>query len=359
MRKEHIAFAAACAFGTCLSRAVVVLMVLTFVLPVFAAEANHRPCLCGPKITPLQGTGRTVYIAQVRYSDPDNDPPAKVEVYIDGIAYPMKLVKGKAASGIYQARLTLPSGEHNYYFYTEDIRGLPERFPRSGAKPGPYVGAGKQVYNRLPVLTNGACFEDYITGQNVYTFTVNYLDKDGVKPQAVRVNIDGIWHDMELLQGSPAAGLYLYKTRLEPGNHFYYFAGIDQCGACVLHPAYGVIYGPQVGETENSTPRLMGEKVDPAAGNRGTIFTYYVEYRDADNDPPARAEIYINGKPHSMQLVGGKTHTGIYRFRTRLYPGMFHNYYFYFEDGKGGFCRLPEIGYFHGPVVTNDKGCEF
>ncbi len=340
MRKEHIAFAA------------VLSLFLAFILPLFAAEANHSPCLCGAKIVPIQGSAKNSYIAQVRYSDPDNDPPARVEVYVDGVAYPLRLVKGKPAAGIYQARLTLPPGEHSYYFYTEDVRGLAERFPRYGAKPGPYVGPGKKVYNRLPVLSNGGCHQDYITGEGIYTFTVNYLDKDGTTPRAVRVIIDGIPYDMKLLQGSPAAGLYYYKTKLTPGNHVYYFAGIDDCGTCVLHPHYGVLYGPRVGEVSNSTPRLIGEKVEPASGYPNTTFSYYIEYRDPDNDPPSRAEIYINGKPYEMQRVGGKPDCGIYRYRTKLYPGTYHNYYFYFEDGKGGFYRHPEIGYFHGPVVT-------
>ncbi len=340
MRKEHMAFAAAA------------VLFLALVLPAFAAEVNHKPCLCGARITPMQGGARNVYIAQVRYSDPDNDPPAKVEVYIDGIAYPMRLVKGKAAAGIYQARLTLPPGEHNYYFYTEDIRGMSERFPRYGAKPGPYVGKGKGVYNNVPMLTEGGVHEDLITGEGVYTFTVRYQDKDGVKPKMVRVVIDGIPYDMELLQGSPNDGIYYYKTKLTPGNHVYYFAAADECGSCVIHPKYGVIYGPKVVEGVNSSPRLYGEKVWPAAGGPGEVFTYYVEYRDPDNDPPARAEVYINGKPYTMKLAQGKPHTGVYRFRTRLYEGVYHNYYYYFDDGKGGVCRYPEIGYFHGPVVT-------
>jgi hypothetical protein len=349
MRKEHNAFAAA---------SVIVLTILASCLPVLAAEKNHRPCLCSPQLIPIQGSARNVYLARVRYSDPDNDPPAKVEVYIDGIAYPMRLIKGKAASGIYQARLTLPAGEHNYYFYAEDINGFSERYPRVGAKPGPYVGKGKQIYNNLPVLTNGGYQEDFVTGKNVYTFTVHYEDKDGIQPQAVRVNIDGIWYNMQLLQGEPTNGIYYYSTQLSPGNHFYYFAGVDQCGACVLHPSYGVVYGPKVGERENSSPRLIGAKVEPPAGNRRTVYTYYVEYRDPDNDPPARAEIYINGQPHQMKRVYGQAHTGVYQFRTRLYPGNFHNYYFYFEDGKGGFYRHPEIGVFHGPIVSAESGCE-
>lgn len=343
MHKKQIAFAAA-------SVALFGAFVLT--LPVFAGEVNHGPCLCRPKITPMQGGARNVYVAQVRYSDPDNDPPAKVEVYVDGIAYPMRLVKGKPAAGIYQARLTLTPGEHTHYFYTEDVRGGSERFPRVGAKPGPFVGFGKKIYNRPPLLTNGGHHEDYVTGMGVYTFTLNYLDKDGQNPQAVRVVIDGVPYDMKLHQGSPAAGLYLYKTKLTPGAHAYYFVGIDDCGACVLHPQQGVLYISAIGEKENSSPRLIGEKIEPAAGNPMTVYSYYVEYRDQDCDPPSRAEIYINGKPHKMKLVGGKPSTGLYRYRARLYPGAFHNYYFYFEDGKGGFYRYPPIGYFHGPVVV-------
>ncbi len=123
--------------------------------------------------------------------------------------------------------------------------------------------------------------------------------------------IDGIPYDMKLLQGPPAAGLYYYKTKLPPGNHVYYFVGIDDCGTCVLHPHYGVLYGPRVGEVGNSTPRLIGEKVDPASGYPNTTFNYYIEYRDPDNDPPSRAEIYINGKPYEMQRVGGKPDCGI------------------------------------------------
>lgn len=332
--------------------AVTAMVSLALTLPLFAEMANNSPCLCGAKIIPIQGSARNAYIAQVRYSDPDNDPPAKVEVYIDGIAYPMRRVKGKPTAGIYQARLTLPPGEHKYYFYAEDVRGMSNRFPRYGEKPGPYVGTGKNVYDRLPILSNGGVHEEFVTGSGVYTFTVDYLDKDGKNPRAVRVVIDGIPYDMQLLQGSPAAGVYYYKTTLTPGNHVYYFAGIDDCGSCVLHPKYGVIYGPKVAERENDGPILTGEKVEPAAGYPNTVFTYYVEYRDPNNDPPSRAEIYINGKPHQMRFVSGKPHTGLYRYQTRLYLGAYHNYYYYFEDGKGGFCRYPEIGYFHGPVVT-------
>jgi hypothetical protein len=96
MRIKHSAFAAASA----------VLVVLILAAPAFAAQGNNSPCLCKPAITPMNGTTRTVYVATVMYEDADGDVPAKVEVYIDGSPYPMRLAGGKAARGTYRARLT-------------------------------------------------------------------------------------------------------------------------------------------------------------------------------------------------------------------------------------------------------------
>lgn len=342
MRKQHHAFAAA---------SVAVLLILAAVGPTFAAQGNNPPCLCGAKITPKSGQARTAYVAQVRYTDPDGDIPAKVEVYVDNIAYPMRLVKGRAAAGIYQAKLTLPPGEHTYYFSAEDIKGQTERFPRYGAKPGPFVGTNS-VFNRLPVLTNGGVFFDYGPEGATYTFTVNYQDKDGTRPRAVRVVVDGIPHEMTLHKGNPADGIYLYQANLPAGPHAYYFTAADDCGGCVAHPGYGFLRGPEVDAVGNTAPVLLDGSVDPNIGGNRTPYTYSVEYRDIDRDPPAIARVYINGKPHEMKLRCGKACGGIYTYRARHCFGEWHNYYFYFEDGRGGATRLPEVGTLHGPVVT-------
>ncbi len=342
MRKPHSAFAAASA---------VVLAILVFSSPTLAATENSKPCLCGARITPLAGTARTVYVAQVKYSDPDGDIPARVEVYVDNIAYPLRLIRGRPNEGIYQARLTLPPGEHTYYFYAEDVRGLSERFPRYGSKRGPNVGTNR-TFNRLPVLTNGGVYFESGSEDATYTFTVNYEDKDGTNPRAVRVIIDGIVRDMTLHRGTPANGIYLYRTRLPAGPHSYYFVGIDDCGACVAHPRHGFLRGPEVAAMPNQPPQLIEPRVDPMIGTAQTRFIYRVEYRDPDGDPPSIARVYINGIPHDMKLRSGRSHTGIYTYRTRHYLGNFHEYYYYFEDGRGGTCRLPETGTFHGPNVV-------
>ncbi len=340
MRSKHIALSA--------------LVVLTVVLsvPLFAQEANHKPCLCQPAITPTSGMAKTAFVATVHYSDPDGDVPARVVVYVDNAAYPMRLIKGKAYDGVYRAKLTLPAGEHSYYFYTEDSRGLSERFPRYGAKKGPFVGA-KKPYNRLPLLTEGGVYFAHGTAQDIYTYTVNYRDLDCPPSPTVRVIVDGIPHEMKLHSGKPNDGIYLYQTTLPVGPHGYYFTAKDRNGDCVSLPANGFLRGPDVAESANTPPALSENRLYPPIGSHRTKYGYTVEYRDLEQDAPAVALIYVDGVPHAMKLAASKAYNGLYVYRTYHHIATDHNYYFYFEDGRGGECRFPERGSFHGPVAVN------
>ncbi len=335
-----------------LSTTLFVLAAATLVIPAFAQEANNKPCLSQPEFRPLEGgLTRTTYVASVRYSDPDGDPPARISIYVDGEAYPLRFASGKVAKGVYRARLTLPKGEHTYYFQVEDARGQTERLPRYGAWRGPFVGS-RAPYNRLPILSEGGVHYASSTSKDIYTYTVRYQDKDGkAPPRQVRVFIDGIPHQMKLHSGEPNDGIYLYETCLAPGSHHYYFSAEDDRGDCVSHPRYGFIRGPEVYETPNSPPRLSSNRITPPIGNHLSRYTYTVEYRDADNDPAALALIYIDGIPHQMSLAAGKPYNGLYVYRTKHFLAADHQYYFYFEDGRGGVCRFPERGSFHGPVV--------
>jgi hypothetical protein len=340
---KHSAFAAAS----------LVLIALVLAVPALAVQGNTRPCLCNPAITPMNGTTRTVYVATVMYEDADGDVPARVEVYIDGTAYPMRLAGKNAARGMYRARLTLPPGEHNYYFYAEDGRGGSERYPRYGAVPGPFVGQKKPM-NRIAALTDGGVYFNQGSDKSIYTFTVKFRDRDDCKPpRAVRVLIDGLPHTMSLHSGRPNNGTYLYETMLEPGPHAYYFGAMDGDGDCIMFPAHGFLRGPDVTAEPNHRPVLTDLKADPTIGTTVTSFTYRADYRDADGDAPSLALVYIDGVARKMTRTAGSGRGfGQYIFRTRLPPGVMHDYYYYFEDGRGGTCRLPEIGVFHGPVVT-------
>ncbi len=342
MRVKHYAFAAAS----------VVLLVLVLASPSLAAQGNAKPCLSNPIITPMKGTARTVYVATVKYSDPDGDAPARVEVNVDNVAYPMRLVGGRAANGTYRARLTLPPGEHSYFFYAEDVRGESERFPRYGARTGPFVGATKPM-NLLPVLTDGGVYFDYGSDRSIYTYVVHYKDRDGCKPpRCVKVFVDGVGHEMALHSGSRLNGTYHYQTMLPEGPHAYYFMAMDGDGDCMSLPAQGFIRGPEVVAQPNTPPSLIEQRIEPPTGGTASRYAFLVHYTDVDGDDPPTALIYIDNVPHAMTQVKGEDGNGLYSYIGHLFLSNMHSYYFYFEDGKGGTCRYPEVGIFHGPVVT-------
>jgi hypothetical protein len=348
MRTKHYAFAAAS----------VVLLVLVLATPSLAAQGNSKPCLCNPKISPMTGVAKTVYVATLSYTDPDGDAAAKVEVYIDNTAYPMKRVgRGTAARATYRARLTLPPGEHSYYFYAEDVRGASERFPRYGAYNGPFVG-NKKPMNRLPVLSEGGVYFDYGSNHSIYTYAVHYKDMDCPPSPKVKVVVDGISHDMKLHSGKANDGTYHYQTMLPTGSHAYYFMAKDRNGDCVSLPSAGFLRGPEVLAMPNTPPALLDQRNEPKVGGTTncwgfpTRYNFIVHYNDVDGDDPPVALIYIDNVPHSMKRIKGNAANGLYAYKSAEFLSNMHTYYYYFEDGNGASARMPEVGAFHGPVVT-------
>jgi hypothetical protein len=168
----------------------------------------------------------------------------------------------------------------------------------------------------------------------------------------VKVFIDGISHDMRLHSGTRINGTYLYQTMLPAGPHAYYFMAMDGDGDCVSLPAKGFIRGPEVLAGLNSPPVLLEQRVEPPTGSMRNRYGFLVHYNDVDFDAPATALIYVDNIPHAMKRVKGNAANGLYSYVTGHFLSGMHTYYFYFEDGKGGSCRLPAIGSFHGPVVT-------
>ncbi|HDQ98666.1 MAG TPA: hypothetical protein ENN51_00040 [candidate division WOR-3 bacterium] len=342
MRKRHHAFVA--------GLFVVVLAVTAG--SALAAETARKPCLCQPMIRPMDGVTRTTFVASVRYRDPNGIAPGRIVVNISGNDYPLTLARGRAYDGIYRARLTLTEGEHAYYFYAENAEGHSERFPRYGAKPGPWVG-GRARYNRQAILTRGGVHFEHGTDRKTYTFTVHYRDRDICKkPQRVTAVVDGIRHEMKLHSGTPNNGIYLYQAELPAGPHAYYFEAFDGDGECVTHPAHGFLRGPEVSEQPNVRPALSDNRIIPPTGSHRTKYAYTVHYKDADGDAPSIARLYVNDIAYDLKLASGKPHEGLYIHRMRHHVGWDHNYYFYFEDGRGGSARLPASGAFHGPIVT-------
>ncbi|MEO0092177.1 MAG: hypothetical protein ABIK61_05680 [candidate division WOR-3 bacterium] len=316
-----------------------------------ATKLNNRPCLFDGTIEPQSGTARNVYIASVHYYDPDGKRPSRIEVFVDDVSYPLKRKTGKPNDGIYRCKLTLPPGEHLYYFYAEDEQGKSARLPRYSAKKGPLVGVTKPILDRAR-LTKGGVFQKSGTDKTLYTYTVNYYDPKCNPPKEVAVYVDCIKYPMRLHKGSPSNGTYIATLTLPPGKHAYYFRAIDNLNNCISLPEQGFIRGPEVTETYNTSPQLFDVKLDPIIGYKPTTFTYYVTYLDEDFDTPSLIQIVIDGETYPLKLKQGKPYNGVYTFKTQHYLGNYHKYHFYCEDGRGGSCRVPPTGDFHGPVVV-------
>ncbi len=100
-----------------------------------------------------------------------------------------------------------------------------------------------------------------------------------------------------------------------------------------------------------SFANLAGVAVYPADGNLNDVFTYSVKYISSKGNAPINAEVFIDGKPHSMLPTSGKISSGkTYTYSTKL-PNGNHNYYFEFVTSDGIF-RYPESGVLSGPSVT-------
>jgi len=101
---------------------------------------NANPELTDMKVDPLIGGTRDAYTFKVRYHDLDRDPPAVIQVYINGFPHNMKLAGGKKYDGIYSYRTSfIPSYWHSYSFRAEDGRGGEVIEPFQGTSAGPVV----------------------------------------------------------------------------------------------------------------------------------------------------------------------------------------------------------------------------
>lgn len=312
---------------------------------------NQKPCLFDGAIKPNSGTAKMPYTASVHYYDPDGKKPSKIQVFVDEVGFTLKLSTGKINDGIYKGKLTLPPGEHSYYFYAEDDGNKSTRFPRYGAKMGPLVGVTRP-YLKSAELSNGGLLQKIGTDKTIYTYTVNYNDPQYSAPQKIYVVVDGIMYPMSLHNGAPEKGTYIAVLNLPAGKHAYYFKAMDFLGNCISLPKVGFVRGPQVTETSNNSPRLFDMKLEPGIGYSSTSYSYYITYLDDDFDSPSLIQVVIDGETYLLKLYQGKSYNGVYRFQTKHYIGNYHNFYYYCEDGRGGNYRSPESGTFHGPVVV-------
>ncbi len=85
--------------------------------------------------------------------------------------------------------------------------------------------------------------------------------------------------------------------------------------------------------SSNVPPVLTSGTVSPSSGNQTTLFTYSVNYSDADDNAPTVKNVVIDGTAYTMfSLDTTYTDGAIFTYETTLAAAS-HNYYFTFCDG--------------------------
>lgn len=86
-----------------------------------ATPAITTILLSQSSVSPTSGTSSTPYTFQTTYTNVSGNAPSEALVYVDNTAHPMAYVAGSYTSGaVYQTTLTLPVGNHTFFFAFSD-----------------------------------------------------------------------------------------------------------------------------------------------------------------------------------------------------------------------------------------------
>ena len=117
---------------------------------------SDAPVMSGGGVNPTSGDSNTTYTFEVVYTDPNNDPPGSVWVFIDDISYemtPAELTDTTYTDGArYVYSTQLCGGGHQYRFSAEDSHGAPSH----AAQGEPNVHRGPCVDTVTPANDNCA-----------------------------------------------------------------------------------------------------------------------------------------------------------------------------------------------------------
>jgi cell division septation protein DedD len=107
----------------------------------------------------------------------------------------------------------------------------------------------------------------------------------------------------------------------------------------------------------NNAPVLSSGKVSPASGNLSTIYTYSVNYTDADNDPPDSIYVTIGGAPHPMNVSTGQdgnyTNGVVYEYDTTGTVIGSGSHTFQFNTSDGIDYATGDIAVHSGPITLD------
>jgi len=213
--------------------------------------------------------------------------------------------------------------------------------------------------NSAPTLSGmGTDANKAVSGHNnlgePMDFWATYTDIDDDAPTYMRVVINSVNYAMTKNNSGDTSyyngcNYYFTKSDLLADDYNYYFACKDTINDEVTGGS-GTFY-------VNTEPTLTLGGADPATGNYGTIFSFFVTYTDVDNDAPYRLRVFIDQDKsyHNMYKNFSDSYyidgCAYWYYYGALTAGT-HQFYFYANDNHGGITYFPEEGYFYVFVNT-------
>src|SRR5579863_8934144 len=249
--------------------------------------------------------------------------PAKVAtVVIDGVPHKMKAI-GSASTGgtsggtLYTYTTTLPAGHHLTHFAFTTPNGTTGTAPENIADYEDPIVAPFGLTTNISPLT--------VLSGHLVTFSAVYDSPSGKAPTLADVYIDGTAHAMT--PGShnwrqPVT--FTYTAALPVGFHFTSFSFNDGTGKVAFAGR----------EQPSITPMLVsGGNVSPTHGNKNTLFTFSITYKNVNNQAPTSALLWLDqSTSYPMKHVSGDyKHGAVFQVQLRI-PNGSHTFSFVFSD---------------------------
>ena len=308
----------------------------------FTVYVSRPPTLTEGSVNPLSGNTGTVYEYKVKYSDPDNNPPASIKLVIDsgqpieigvpmpgadyiaGVVYSHPLSKGTLDESLHTYYFEATDG-NGYAWYDQDVRdaedaGQPDvaKNSTSSVPPSPIQPLdGPSVHSSTaPTLSEGTVLPATGFDMDTFTYSVTYEDIDDDEPEYVEVYIDG-WDsaDAYTMTRDPndndeffvGVTYILEKTGLDPGSHTYFFKASDWLEE-VVYPADGSgnpvpATGPIVSERATATITISA----PSTVQVGDPVSVSGDVRGYSNQPLSVTLTLIITKPDGTPVSPAPT----------------------------------------------------
>lgn len=307
--------------------------------------ASGAPVLSGGQVAPDSGGESTEFNFRVKYTDPDNDPPQYVRVYIDDQPRTCQLAGSPTyqTGAWYSYKTTLAAGSnHKYYFMASDWANVVTLLDVGGQ---PFSGP---IVSYKPVLSRGSVTPDTGMAGDIFTFSVMYSDRDGVPPATgtgyVRAGVEGMADFIAMTPkdiGRPYTAndwkngvVFEGKSTVPAGQPptydlTYFFEASDGFDYTRHDPPENLI------TVYTGKPYLRlptGGALNRTTGTATTTFVYSIYYVDPNDLPPWWVYVVVDGNVRTMTQANPADRNYkegvVFQYATKLPQAGVHRYRF-------------------------------